>query len=97
MREGIELLTATQHYITNHAVSVSGDHAHSSCYVLAQHFLRGAEGGSKFMVGGIYSDELVRTAEGWQIARRDVRGVWTSGNRTIALYGPPAAAPRRTP
>jgi hypothetical protein len=84
MRPGIEILTATQHYITNPVVSISGDRAESTCYLFAQHFLRGMEGGSKYLVGGIYNDTLVRQPDGWKISLRNVAGVWTSGNRAIS-------------
>jgi 3-phenylpropionate/cinnamic acid dioxygenase small subunit len=89
MRPGIDILTGTQHYITNPVVSISGDRAESTCYVFAQHFLRGMEGGSKYLVGGIYDDSLVRCPDGWKIARRKVVGVWTSGNRAISYHARP--------
>jgi hypothetical protein len=85
VRAGDEPLTATQHYITNHAVSVNGNRATATSYVLSQHFRRGAPGGSKFIVGGIYHDTLVRVDGAWQIAERDVQGVWTQGNRAVSF------------
>ena len=53
----------TQHIITNHAITISGDEADAVAYVQANHFNKE----SIWSVWGYYSNKFVRTAEGWKI------------------------------
>ena len=66
--------------VTNHQVQVDGDTARHRCQMQAQHVRHGADGGPNYIVAGRYEDELVRTADGWRIAHRDLVIVWTDGN-----------------
>ena len=38
-------------------------------------------GGNTYEMGGTYRDELVRTADGWRIARRVLDVAWRDGQR----------------
>lgn len=76
-------LDATHHLIASPIVEVDGDTATAHCYYQAQHVLNGCEGGPLLMVGGWIDDELVRTPEGWRIARRTGRAVWFDGNPAV--------------
>lgn len=72
---------AYQHFVTNIDVRVDGDTATSRAAFynpMAQH----AEGGGRslFFVGGEYHDTLVRTPDGWRIAARVEKTVWTDGD-----------------
>ena len=58
----------TLHRLTNLAVTVNGDAATARTYVDAL-IMFGADGGGT-RAAGYYDDELVRTADGWRIARR---------------------------
>jgi len=73
---GLAPMKATQHYVTNHVVDVNGDRARSTSYVLAQH-VRADD--VTFTLGGVYHDELVRTPDGWRIARRRFVTSWKAG------------------
>ena len=73
-------LDASQHMISNHQVAIDGDTATSRCYFHAQHVRRAADGGPNYIVAGRYQDRLVRTDQGWRIARRDLFVDWTEGN-----------------
>jgi 3-phenylpropionate/cinnamic acid dioxygenase small subunit len=57
----------TLHRITNVAVEVDGDEATARSYVDA---LLLVDGQTAINAAGFYDDELVRTTEGWRIARR---------------------------
>jgi len=70
----------TQHLIANPRCAVDGDHAESVCDLQAQHVTRGAPGGEHYVIGGRYVDSLVRTPDGWRIARRRLRVTWSQGN-----------------
>jgi hypothetical protein len=60
-----------------------GHEATSQCYLQAQHVRAGTPGGDTFVVVGRYSDELVRTEDGWRIAVRWLETWWTSGNQAV--------------
>jgi 3-phenylpropionate/cinnamic acid dioxygenase small subunit len=85
LRSGVAHLDATAHYISNVVVSIVGNTATANSYVQAQHIRRGTPGGSKFLVAGIYHDQLRRADDGWRIAHRDAEGIWASGNRIVAF------------
>jgi uncharacterized protein (TIGR02246 family) len=58
----------THHMIGNQVVEVNGDTAHMRSYVQAMHVLAAEP---EVMIGlwGIYDDQVVRTANGWKIAK----------------------------
>lgn len=92
--EGIEAIIArvalaltplddSQHMVSTHQIEVDGDRATCRCYLHAQHVRRAAPGGPNYVVAGRYEDELVRTSEGWRIARRSLIPMWTEGNQAV--------------
>lgn len=85
IEEALGPLDDSQHMVTNHQVTVSADGATGTCrcYFHAQHVRRAAAGGANFIVAGRYEDEVVRTSDGWRIARRVLTSMWTEG--TIAV------------
>lgn len=58
----------TMHRLSNLAIEVAGDTAIARSYV--DGILMAADGGSGLNPIGFYDDELVRTPDGWRIARR---------------------------
>jgi 3-phenylpropionate/cinnamic acid dioxygenase small subunit len=74
--ERLVRMKATQHCVTNHAISLAGDHARATSYVIAQHV---RENDATFTLGGTYHDELVRSGDEWRIASRRFVTSWTSG------------------
>lgn len=76
-------LDASQHFVSNHLVSIVGDEATCRCYLLAQH-VRKIDGRRRtFIVGGGYDDRLVRTSGGWRISHRRLNVTWTDGDPTV--------------
>jgi 3-phenylpropionate/cinnamic acid dioxygenase small subunit len=73
---GLAPMKATQHLVSNHVVTVDGDRAQSTSYVVAQHVLGDDV---TFTLGGTYHDLLVRTPEGWRIAGRRFVTSWSAG------------------
>jgi hypothetical protein len=69
----LESLKSTQHFVGNIDVAVDGDQAHCTSYVQATHV---AEDGRMFVGAGRYDDDLVRTPDGWKIAKRDFVRQW---------------------
>ncbi|MFI9720565.1 nuclear transport factor 2 family protein [Streptomyces sp. NPDC052396] len=68
----------TQHIGTNHLIDLDGDRATVRWNALMTHVhLDTADG--RFVVGGTFSGEVVRTDAGWRFRRLEVRAVWTQG------------------
>ena len=95
-RRGLERFDVTHHMVSNHEIDVDGDSAHHTCLVHAQHVRYDAPGGSNYVIGGRYTDELVRTQQGWRIAHRELVFIWTEGNSSVfesSPRGPAQAEP----
>jgi len=58
----------TMHRLTNQAIAVGGDKASARTYVDAVIMFGDNQAGVNAL--GFYDDEIVRTADGWRIARR---------------------------
>jgi 3-phenylpropionate/cinnamic acid dioxygenase small subunit len=58
----------TMHRLTNQVIAVDGDTAQARTYVDALIML--ADNTSGVNAAGFYDDDIVRTEQGWQIARR---------------------------
>lgn len=66
-------LGATLHRLSNMDIAVEGDRATAHTYVDAVILTPDGQGGVQTL--GTYDDELVRTGEGWRIARRHFVGI----------------------
>ena len=74
---------STQHTMSTHVVGVDGDQARSFCNG-GWRLVRHGAGGSPLWDGtGWYDDALLRTPDGWRIARRVCRITWWSGNPLV--------------
>ncbi len=75
--------------VTNVAIDLRGDRAHAESYALAIH--AGPRGDRRLVLvrGTRNSDELVRTADGWRIAKRVHELKWSF--ETPGAYPPPQA------
>ena len=80
IKAALGVLDASQHIVSNHEVHIDGDRATHRCQMQAQHVRHDAEGGPNYIVAGRYEDRLVRAADGWRIAHRDLIIAWTDGN-----------------
>ena len=79
--------TATQHTSTNHVHDVRGEEATCTSNMQAEHFvaddgLDGAE--NRWTIGGYYTNELVRTAAGWKLAKVTLTVTWQTGNPEVS-------------
>ncbi len=83
-------LDASQHLIGSHLIDLAddGQSGTSKCHFTAQHVRRSAGDHTQYIVAGSYDDRLVRTGEGWRIAHRTLKVIWTSGNPDV--LSPPA-------
>jgi SnoaL-like domain len=85
-------LSVTQHFFTNHRVTLNGDRARVIAHMRAEHWLDGAsEPGSagstettfRYTMFGYYDHDLVRTDDGWKICRMQLNVTKTEGNRWV--------------
>lgn len=60
---------ATQHISSNHVHTLMGDRARCVSYMQAGHFLTRPDGAYQCFLYGYYTNDLVRTPDGWKIAR----------------------------
>ena len=79
----LEPLDATQHLVGNLRVTVDGDIATTNATFIAQHVRAEATGSGQHIIGGTYTDTLRRTDAGWKITRRQIRGIWSSGDSSV--------------
>ena len=79
-REGLR----TQHISSNFRITIAGDTAHCVSNFLAQHYIKGFEGGEEFFLRAEYQDQLVRTENGWKISTLTLSTLfYVSGNPAI--------------
>ncbi len=79
----------TVHYIANSEVELDGDRARARTAVLNPMGFANPDGSQHlFTVGAYYVDELVRTEEGWRIAKRREDQAFMDGTLPEALQIP---------
>lgn len=79
----------SQHLLGNYRIELDPgepDRARSRCKIRVMHEGRGAHAGETYEMMGEYRDELVRTKDGWRIAKRDAIAMLQLGNP--GLLGP---------
>jgi ketosteroid isomerase-like protein len=89
---GLGGLTATQHLVANHLVTVQqqdpqaapvGDTAVCTATFQATHLLPNASGGPTWTLGGHYRYTLRRTPTGWRISGVTMTADWAIGNQQV--------------
>jgi SnoaL-like domain len=74
----------TQHMITNHLVTVSGDTAEAISYIHALHYVPNDMGINHWQVYGTYNHRFVRTAGGWRITAMKLNKLMADGNAALS-------------
>lgn len=85
----LDACAATSHLIGSHLVTATWDRATQTAVVQAFH--RFNDGGT-WLLHGRYQQTLVRTGEGWRIARHELHGIGAEGTGPERTY---AGHPRR--
>ena len=92
---GLAALDATHHHLSMPLIRIEGDRAHARFYFQAQHVRNALAPEPFLMIGGWYTDDLVRTERGWRITRKVGTALWYDGNPQVLGYDfPKGAAPR---
>jgi ketosteroid isomerase-like protein len=68
MQQAHAMAGHTMHRLTNQVIAVDGDAAEARTYVDA--LIMVGDSGSGVNAAGFYDDELVRTDDGWRVAKR---------------------------
>ncbi len=82
-RSALEPLDSVQHMNGNHWARINGPEAEAGCYFRVHMTREGVSGGTQFEMGGKYTDQLIRTHDGWRIATRKITLLWSSGNPEV--------------
>ena len=77
----------TQHMLGNFRVEIGGDTATAACYIRAVHAGSGQRTDLTYEIWGEYRDRLVRTADGWRIAARELEVFRETGTRDVLAAG----------
>ena len=70
LRSALPMFKATQHFVTNPLIVLSGDSATSRSLLFNTMTMEQDSGLQTLLIGAWYNDELVRTDAGWRIAKR---------------------------
>jgi hypothetical protein len=73
----------TQHFITNHQISINGDKATCFSYVHAIHYLPYSRGGDLWSVYGTYNHELVKIQNDWKVSSMTFNLLYQEGNKIL--------------
>ena len=79
----LSLFDATQHVLSNHRVLLDGDRATCIVYMIANHHFVTGDAREMHSIGGFYTDQLVRTAEGWRVNAVKLTVTWEMGDRGL--------------
>jgi uncharacterized protein (TIGR02246 family) len=82
-RRDLEKFGALQHYSTNHKVSLDGDTATSSHYLIAIHIDDLGAMELHADAGGRYDCQCVRTDDGWKFAEVELHVFWRAGETFV--------------
>jgi hypothetical protein len=77
------LFRVTRHMLTNALIEIDGDRATAEYYVTSPHAVQSADGEKFVWGGGIYRQELVRTRDGWRIAKHHCTGIWIDDDGSL--------------
>ena len=76
IRQAVQPFDSTQHLLSNFVIDVDGDSATCVCYLQAMHFSEDDTGAHALVIGGYYSNHLIRTPAGWRIDKYKVVKTW---------------------
>jgi hypothetical protein len=74
---------ATQHVSTNHRFEINGDEATCISYMTARHVINSDGVSDYYLIGGYYTNRLVRTPAGWKLRAVTLTVTWIDGNPEI--------------
>ena len=79
LRASLPAVALTQHLLTNRRIRIDGNTATARTELFNPLLFDGDDGTQLLLLGGDYTDRLVRTDRGWRIAERVHTTTWTAG------------------
>ena len=79
LEPGVKQYHATLHFMGNQYVDVQEDRGRVETYAVAYHIEAEDSPYEDLVMGVRYQDDVIRTADGWQIHRRKVVNQWHRG------------------
>ena len=70
LQGALPMFKATQHFVTNPLIKLADDTATSRSLLFNTMTMEQDSGSQTLLIGAWYNDELIRTDEGWRIAKR---------------------------
>jgi 3-phenylpropionate/cinnamic acid dioxygenase small subunit len=92
-------LTVTQHFLTNHRITINDNSARCIAHMRAEHWLSNEDGSeSRYTMFGYYDDKFVKTTNGWKMREMQLNVTQTEGDiRVMDEAGRRAKAKRSQP
>jgi hypothetical protein len=87
-----ELYRRTAHLMTNHLVEIDGDAARGTVLCTARHLHKNPGDRDVLVVVIRYVDRYAREADGWRIADREIRFLWSERHDMVEAESMTAAA-----
>jgi len=87
-----KLYRRTAHLMTNHLVEIDGDRASGTVLCTARHLHRDPADRNVMVVVIRYVDRYAREADGWRIADREIRFLWSERHDMVDADSMTAAA-----
>ena len=85
LAEVMDRFPMTQHLVTNKVVQIDGDRATCRSALINPMGVPDGDGMMLWIEGGYYSDELVRTGDGWRIAERIEQPTFSTRRNRVIL------------
>ncbi len=76
-------LERSQHFIGSHRYKIDGDRATITAHMRAEHWLDTGKGGDRYTMFGTYTDDAIRTTDGWKLIRVKLALLREEGNRSL--------------
>ncbi len=74
---------ATQHIYANFLIDLKTDKAQCISNFIGQHYIKDFQGGEEFYLRAQYTDQLIKSNDGWKITGIKLRIFYTTGNPQI--------------
>ena len=76
-------LERSQHLMGSHRYKIDGDRATITAHMRAEHWLDTGKGGDRYTMFGTYTDDAIRTPDGWKLIRVKLALLREEGNRSL--------------
>lgn len=76
-------LERSQHLMGSHRYKIDGDRATITAHMRAEHWLDTGKGGDRYTMFGTYTDDAIRTTDGWKLIRVKLALLREEGNRSL--------------